>query len=76
MQRFELSRGGVCARTGGSPARGEEALPNAMRLPAPSDDPAARRREMLVVLALCRAQAAGARERAAPDRALTLVHDE
>ena len=38
-----------------------------------SDDPAARRRELRVVLELCAAQVRGARERAAPDRSLTLI---
>ncbi len=40
-----------------------------------SDDPAARRRELRVVLALCAAQARGARERATGGSALTLVRD-
>lgn len=40
----------------------------------PSDDPEARRRELMVVLELCAARARGARERAAPDRLLALVH--
>ena len=38
-----------------------------------SDDPAARRRELRVVLELCAAQARGARERAQSGRPLTLV---
>lgn len=53
------------------------AAPNAASrcLPGPStDDPAARRRELRVVLELCAARARGARERAAPGRALTLLH--
>lgn len=44
-------------------------------LPPPlTDDPAARRRELRVVLDLCAAQARGAREREAPNRVLTLLH--
>lgn len=39
-----------------------------------SDDPAARRRELRVVLELCAAQARGAREREAPGRVLMLLH--
>lgn len=43
-------------------------------LPGPSsDDPAARRRELRVVLELCAARARGAREREAPNRVLTLL---
>lgn len=54
------------------------ALPNVARGPRPgpsSDDPAARRRELMVVLELCAARARGARERAAPDRVLALVRN-
>ena len=40
----------------------------------PTDDPAARRRELRVVLELCAAQARGAREREAPNRVLVLLH--
>ena len=85
MRPFELVRGGVRRP---APRRREaatrSALPNAPRraapahataLAPPSDDVEARHRELLVVLALCRAQAAGARQRLLGDRALTLVRD-
>ena len=54
------------------------AAPNvwrAVRAAPLSDDPAARRRELMVVLELCAARAHGAREREAPDRMLALVND-
>ena len=76
--RFELSRGGRDVVRGDRRRPAAASLPNAvhpMPLAAPSDDPAARRRELLVVLLLCRARSRGARERDRPDRALTLVSD-
>jgi hypothetical protein len=75
MERLELVGGGLERRTDRSAGRRVGAVPNALQLSAPSDDPAARRRELLVVLALCRARAAGERERASPAHPLTLVRD-
>jgi hypothetical protein len=40
-----------------------------------SDDPAARRRELLAVIAICAAQARGERERGACERRLAMVRD-
>jgi hypothetical protein len=77
-RRLALIRDATGTRSGGSAHAGARTppLPNASGLSAPSDDPAARRRELLVVLALCRARTAGAREWALPDRGLTLMRDE
>ena len=73
MGRLELVSGGLGRDVRRPTVRDSTALPNAERLGVPTDDPEARRGEMLVVLALCRARAAGARERALADRVLTLV---
>ncbi|MFL5561988.1 MAG: hypothetical protein ACJ79K_10975 [Gemmatimonadaceae bacterium] len=73
--RLELERG-AAHRARAPRSRPSPRAPNDERdIPALSDDPAARRRELLVVLALCEARAKGARERAAPERTLALMRD-
>lgn len=74
---LELERGGSAANRGGvTRARWPRRTPNGERdVAALSDDPAARRRELLVVIALCEARAKGARERNAPERTLSLMLD-
>lgn len=78
MPRLALVRGTLRARACGSRRTKHETStpPDASPLAPPSDDPDARRRELLVVLALCRARAAGARERVLMDGGLTLLRDE
>lgn len=70
---LQVIRGGIARTTGplaGGSARGECArLPNGRQprsLPALTDDPLARRRELAVVLELCAAGARGRRERWSP----------
>ena len=74
---LELQRGGGAARPGQVPRTpSSRPMPNgAATLPTLSDDRAARRRELLVVIALCEARTKGAREREAPEHTLALVRD-
>ena len=73
---LELQRGGAAHRARGRRWRPSPQAPNGVGDPVTlNDDPAARRRELLVVIALCEARAKGARERGAPERALALVRD-